>query len=131
MNEVFKFLQDCGIFFVSTVDGNQPKVRPFSFVMEYEGKICFATSNQKPIYAQLKANPNVEICAASKDLQWLRLSGKAVFCTAKQNKAKALEILPMLKNMYSAEDTIMEVFYLDNAVANFSSMSGESKTLTL
>ena len=131
MNEVFKFLQDCGIFFVSTVDGNQPKVRPFSFVMEYEGKICFATSNQKPIYAQLKANPNVEICAASKDFKWLRLSGKAVFCTTKQNKAKALEILPMLKNMYSAEDTIMEVFYLENAVANFSSMSGESKTLTL
>ena len=131
MNEVFKFLQDCGIFFVSTVDGNQPKVRPFSFVMEYEGKICFATSNQKPIYAQLKANPNVEICAASKDFQWLRLSGKAVFCTTNQSKAKALEILPMLKNMYSAEDNIMEVFYLENAVANFFSMSGENKTLTL
>ncbi len=131
MNEVFKFLQDCGIFFISTVDGNQPKVRPFSFVMEYEGKICFATSNQKPIYAQLKANPNVEICATSKGFQWLRLSGKAVFCTTKQNKSKALEILPMLKNMYSAEDTIMEVFYLEDAVANFSSMSGESKTLTL
>lgn len=110
MNEGLNFLQDCGIFFVSTVDGNQPKVRPFSFVMEYYGKICFATS---------------------KDFQWLRLSGKAVFCTTRQNKAKALEILPMLKNMHSAEDNIMEVFYLENAVANFSSMSGESKILTL
>ena len=54
MNEVFKFLQDCGIFFVSTVDGNQPKVRPFSFVMEYEGKICFATSNQNPSMHNLR-----------------------------------------------------------------------------
>ena len=131
MNEVLRFLQDCGIFFVSTVDGNQPKVRPFSFVMEYEGKLCFATSNQKPIYAQLKANPNVEICTASKDLQWLRLSGKAVFCTTTQNKAKALEILPILKNMYSVDDNIFEVFYLENAVANFSSMAGGTKTLTL
>ena len=119
MNEVLKFLQDCGIFFVSTVDGNQPKVRPFAFVMEYEGKICFATSNQKPIYAQLTANPNVEICAASKDMQWLRLSGKAVFCTTKQNKAKALDILPALKRLYSVEDNIFEVFTLENAVPIF------------
>ena len=131
MDEVLKFLQDCGMFFVSTVDGNQPKVRPFGFAMEYEGKLCFATSNQKPIYAQLTANPNVEICAASKDMQWLRLSGKAVFCTTKQNKEKALELLPMLKRMYSVEDTIFEVFYLENAVANFFSINGENKTLAL
>lgn len=130
MNEVFKFLQDCGIFFVSTVDGNQPKVRPFSFLMEHEGKICFGTSNQKPFYAQLMANPNIEICA-SKDGRWLRLSGQAVFCTTKEAKAQALEIMPMLKRMYSVEDEIFEIFYIENALANFFSMSGESKTVRL
>jgi len=131
MNEVLTFLQDCGTFFVSTVEGNLPKVRPFGFVMEHNGKLCFATSNQKPIYAQLKANPNTEICATTKDARWMRLSGKAVFCTTKEAKAKALELLPMLKHMYSVDDEIFEIFYLDNASANFCSMSGETKTVTL
>ena len=131
MNEVIKFLNECGIFYVSTVDGNQPKVRPFSFVMEYEGKLCFATSNQKPVYAQLMANPNIEICATTKDLRWLRLSGKAVFCTTKEAKAQALEIMPMLKHMYSVEDDIFEIFYLENAIANFCSLKGENKTVNL
>ena len=131
MNEVLKFLNDCGVFYVSTIDGNQPRVRPFSFVMEHEGKLCFATSNKKPFYAQLTANPNVEISATTQDARWLRLSGKAVFCTTREAKAHALEVMPPLKNMYSADDEIFEIFYLENAVANFYSMSGENKTVNL
>lgn len=130
MHEVFKFLQDCGIFFVATVDKTAPKVRPFSFVMEYQGKICFGTSNQKPFYRQLMANPNIEICA-SQGGKWLRLSGQAVFCTTREAKAEALEVMPMLKQMYSVDDNLCEIFYIDNAVANFSSMSGENKTIHL
>ena len=95
MNDVLKFLQDAQVFFVSTVDGDKPKVRPFSFVMEYNGKLCFGTNNQKPTYRQLTANPNIEICATSKDLKWLRLSGQAVFCTTKEAKIKALDAMPM------------------------------------
>lgn len=131
MNEVIEFFKECGVFFVSTVDGDQPRVRPFSFAMEYEGKLCFGTSNQKPVYAQLMANPKVEISSSSKDGRWLRLSGKAVFCTTKEAKAQALEIMPMLKHMYSVDDEIFEVFYLENAVANFYSMKGDFKTITL
>lgn len=131
MNEVLNFLNECGVFFVSTVDGNEPKVRPFSFVMEYEGKLCFGTNNKKPTYAQLTANSNVEISAASKDMRWVRLSGKAVFCTTKDAKVKALETMPMLKNMYSADDDLFEIFYIDKAVATFCSISGDNKTINL
>lgn len=131
MNEVIEFLNECGVFFVSTIDGNQPRVRPFSLVMEYEGKLCFCTNNQKPIYTQLMNNPNIEISASTKDSRWIRLSGKAVFCTTKEAKAQALEIVPMLKNMYSVDDDIFEVFYLENAVANFCSMLGDNKTVNL
>jgi len=80
-------------YFVSTMDGNQPRVRPFSFVMEYEGKICFATSNQKLFYLQLMANPNIEIYATTKDARWLRLSGKAVFCTTMEAKAQVKDAM--------------------------------------
>lgn len=131
MNEVLNFLNECGVFFVSTVDRNQPKVRPFSFVMEYNGKICFGTSNKKPVYAQLTANPNIEISATTKDFRWIRLSGKAVFCTTKDSKSKALDTMPMLKHMYSVDDDIFEIFYLENAVATFCSMNGDNKTINL
>lgn len=131
MNEVLNFLNECGVFFVSTVHGNEPKVRPFSFVMEYEGKLCFGTNNKKPIYAQLTANPNVEISATNKDMEWIRLNGKAVFCTTKDAKAKALDAMPALKNIYSADDELFEIFYLDKAVATFCSMSGDNKTVNL
>lgn len=131
MDEVLSFFNECGVFFVSTIDGDQPRVRPFSFAMEHDGKICFATSNQKPVYAQLKKNPNVEISASSKDARWLRLSGKAVFCTSKETKTKALEALPMLKHMYSADDDIFEIFYIENAVVNFYSLKGDFKSISL
>lgn len=131
MKEVLEFLNECKVFFVSTIDGNQPRVRPFGFVMEYEGKLCFGTSNQKRVYAQLTANPNCEIIAATKDAKWVRLSGQAVFCTTKEAKAHALETLPMLKKLYSVEDDIFEIFYLENAVAYFSTMQGDYKTVNL
>lgn len=131
MNEVLNFLNECGVFFVSTVDENQPKVRPFSFVMEYNGKICFGTNNKKPVYAQLTANPNIEISATTKDFRWIRLSGKAVFCTTKDTKSKALDTMPMLKHTYSVDDDIFEIFYLENAVATFCSMNGDNKTVNL
>lgn len=131
MDEILNFFKECGVFFVSTVDGDQPRVRPFSFSMKYKSKLCFATSNKKPIYAQLVSNPNVEISASSKDGRWLRLSGKAVFCTSKESKTKALETLPMLKHMYSPDDDIFEIFYLENAVANFCSLQGNSKSISL
>lgn len=129
MNEVLNFLNECGVFFVSTVDGNQPKVRPFSFVMDYNGKLCFGTNNKKPVYSQLTANPNIEISAITKDLRWIRLSGKAVFCTTKDTKAKALDTMPMLEQWYSVDDDILEIFYLENAVATFCSMNGDNKTV--
>ncbi len=130
MNEVLEFLNDCGTFFIATVEGDQPRVRPFGFAMEHEGKICFATSNQKPVFQQLSANPKVEI-SASKNGQWLRLCGNAVSCTTLESKTKALEIMPNLKNMYSAEDTIFEIFSLENAVASIFSFQGDNKTINL
>lgn len=131
MNDVLKFLQDAQVFFASTIDGDKPKVRPFGFVMKYNGKLCFGTSNQKPIYKQLTKNPNIEICAISKDFKWLRLSGRAVFCTTKDAKVQALNTMPSLRNMYSEDDTIMEVFYIDNGIANFCSINGDNKTINL
>ena len=129
--EVLQFLKDNPTFYIATVEGDRPKVRPFGFVMEYEGKLWFCTNNQKNVYKQLKANPYFEISTTSPDKRWIRLSGKAVFNTNPTTKAKALEVSPRLASMYAVDDPIFEVFYLDDGEATFCSMTGESKTIRL
>ena len=32
MEEVFEFLKNCGTFYIATIDGDQPRVRPFGVV---------------------------------------------------------------------------------------------------
>lgn len=129
MQEVLKFLTENPTFYIATVEGNKPRVRPFGFVMEYEGKLWFCTNNQKNVYKQLKTNPYFEICTASPDGRWIRLRGKAVFNSTPAAKAKALKVMPSLKKMYSVDDGIFEVFYVEDGEATFCSLTGESKTI--
>ena len=56
MNEVIKYLQECGTFYLATVEGDQPHVRPFGAVCEFEGKLYIVTNNKKDVYNQMKAN---------------------------------------------------------------------------
>ncbi len=131
MNEVLAFLTDNPIFYLATVDGDIPKVRPFGFVMDFEGKLYFGTNNQKPVYKQLKANPHFEVSTTSKTGEWLRLKGEAVFNTNKNTKQAALDTMPSLSKMYSVDDSIFEVFYIANAEATFSDMKGTSRIIKL
>lgn len=131
MREVLKFLTDNPTFYIATVEGDKPRVRPFGFVMEYEGKLHFCTNNQKKVFKQLQANPYFEVSTASPEGRWIRLRGKAVFNTTPATKAKALGLMPTLKSMYSVEDSLFEVFYIDEGEADFCSMTGESKTVKL
>ncbi len=131
MNEILKFLADNPIFYLATVEGDIPKVRPFGFVMNYQGKLHLCTSNQKDVYKQLKANPHLEISTTSQTGEWLRLKGKAVFNTNKESKQAALDVAPFLSRMYSVDDSIFEVFYIENAEATIQNMKGESKTIKL
>ena len=122
MDEVLKFLTRNPIFFFTTMDGDQPRVRPFGAVTKYEGKLYFITSNQKEVYRQLKINPKVEICGIDQNENWLRISGKAVMDTRPETVGHMLEEMPSLKNIYSVDDGIAEVFYLTDAEARFCTM---------
>lgn len=127
MNEILKFLTDNPTFYLATVDGDIPKVRPFGFVMNYQGKLHFGTSNQKDVYKQLKINPQFEVSTVSQTGEWLRLKGKAVFNTNKESKQAAFDAAPFLSNWYSIDDSIFEVFYIENAEAIIQNMKGDSR----
>jgi uncharacterized pyridoxamine 5'-phosphate oxidase family protein len=131
MKEVLDFLTKASVFYLATVDGDVPHVRPLGFAMEYGGKLTFCTSNQKEMYKQLKANPKAEISAVDSDMNTLRISGKAVFATSDESQRKALEAMPILGGMYAVGDNKFEIFYLDEAKAVWSSMKGETKELAV
>ena len=112
MKEVLEFLQEAGVFYLATAEGDQPHVRPFGFVMDCEGKLAFCTGNNKPVCKQLAANPKVEITAVDKDNNTLRICGTVKFDTTPETQKKALEVMPSLSNIYSVGDGKFEIFYL-------------------
>jgi uncharacterized pyridoxamine 5'-phosphate oxidase family protein len=131
MSEVFDYLNG-NTFYVATVDGNKPRVRPFGFVMELNGKLYFGHNDSKPSYRQLTENPNIEICACRDGKTWLRLSGKVVFDPSPDAKEKAHEATPFLKKMYSRPDcTVLKLFYIADGEAVFSSLGGEDRTVKI
>jgi uncharacterized pyridoxamine 5'-phosphate oxidase family protein len=126
MNDIVKFLTENPVQYFATVgtDGN-PKVRPFQFMLEKEGKLYFCTSNAKDVYAQMKKQPYVEICVSSPKYAWIRLSGKAVFSDDPDIKKQIIDHSPLVKSIYKTPDNpIFEVFYLDEARAVIADFSG-------
>jgi len=129
MNEVLQFLTENPIFYLATVEGTIPKVRPFGFVMNYQDKLYFCTSNKKNVCKQLTQNPYFEVSTTSKSHEWIRLKGKAVFHSTKETKQAALTAAPFLSNMYSVDDPSFELFYIEEAEANFFNMKGVAKSI--
>ncbi|MBO4355835.1 MAG: pyridoxamine 5'-phosphate oxidase family protein [Clostridia bacterium] len=128
MERVCKFLKDAGVYYLATVDGNQPKVRPFGTAHVFEGKLYIQTGKVKDVSKQIAANPNVEICAF-KDGKWLRLSGKLVEDDRVEARKSMLDAYPELRGMYNENDNNTQVLYFKNAKAVFSSFGAPSETV--
>ena len=105
MNEVLNFLKSNPVQFLATVGlDNKPKVRPFQFMLEKDGKLFFCTSNEKEVYKEIKSNPYVELCSSSLESVWVRLHGKVVFKNDPDIKSKILENNPLIKSIYQTPD---------------------------
>ena len=129
MQEVYEFLKNCGTYYLATVEGDQPRVRPFGTVNIFDGKLYIQTGKKKPVAHQMKANPKVEICAMA-DGAWLRLTGEAVLDERIEAQESLLAAYPGLQNGYKPGDGNTEVYYLKNAVAKISSFGAPEKTIT-
>ena len=124
-----KFLKDAGTYYLATVEGDQPRVRPFGTAHIFEGKLYIQTGKVKAVSRQLAANPKVEICAFMKG-KWLRLAGELVEDDRVEAKASLLEAYPSLQKMYAADDGNTQVWYFKNATATFSSFTSEPEVIT-
>ena len=128
MKKVEQFLKEAETYYLATVDGDQPRVRPFGTAHIFEDKLYIQTGKVKNVSKQIHANPKVEICAF-KNGEWLRVSGELVADERIEAKESMLEAYPSLKNIYSATDDNTEVFYFKNATAAFSSFTKEPEII--
>ena len=129
MQEVYEFLKNCGTYYLATVEGDQPRVRPFGTVDIFEDKLYIQTGKVKDVSKQIQANPKVELCAFSGG-KWLRVAGTLKRDERVEAKKHMLDSYPSLQAMYSAEDDNTEVLYLQDAVATFSSFTAAPRTVT-
>ena len=128
MEEVRDFLKEAGVYFLATVDGGKPKVRPFGTAEIFENKLYIQTGKSKDVYKQIVANPNVEICAFKED-KWIRISGELVADDRIEAKKDMLDKNPSLRGMYSEIDDNTIVLYFKNATATIYSFTDAPKVI--
>ena len=126
MKEVYEFLKESGTYYLGTVEGNKPKVRPFGTVNIFEDKLYIQTGKNKKVFKQIESNPNVEICAF-KNGEWLRLSGELVIDDRVEAKKAMLDNYPELRSMYNENDDNTIVLYFKSGDAIISSFTSEPK----
>lgn len=122
MKRVCDFLKNAEVYYLATVEGDQPRVRPFGTAHIFEDKLYIQTGKAKPVSSQLKANPKAEICAF-KDGTWLRLAGELVEDDRVEARKSMLDAYPDLRAMYDENDGNTQVLYFKNATATFSSFT--------
>ena len=128
MKRVEQFLKKAGTYYLATVEGDQPRVRPFGTAHIFEDKLYIQTGKVKDVSKQLHANPKAEICAF-KNGEWLRVAGELIEDDRVEARQSMLDAYPSLQKMYKADDGNTEVFYFRNAAATFSSFTHAPETV--
>ena len=129
MERVCQFLKEAGVYYLATVEGDQPRVRPFGTAHIFEGKLYIQTGKVKPVSKQLMENPKAEICAFHQGT-WVRIAGMLVEDDRIEAKKSMLDAYPNLRGMYDENDGNTQVLYFKDAVATFSSFTAAPETVT-
>lgn len=116
MEEVYQFLKEAGVYYIATVEGDQPRVRPFGTIHIFDGKLYIQTGKKKNVSKQLGINGKTELCAMKGD-EWIRVSGTLVNDDRREAKVSMLDAYPSLKKMYSPDDGNTQVLYFRDATA--------------
>ena len=129
MQSVHDYLKKAGAYYLATVEGDQPRVRPFGTANIFEGKLYIQTGKVKDVAKQLAANPKTEICAFNGET-WLRVAATLVLDERAEPQESMLDAYPSLRDRYTPGDGNTAVYYLKDATATFSSLTGEPKIVT-
>lgn len=128
MNEVYEFLKECQTYYLATVEGDQPRVRPFGTIDLFDGGLYIQTGKIKSVANQMKANPKVELCGMAGG-RWIRVTAEAVLDERIEAQEHMLASYPSLGGMYKAGDGNTEVYRLTNGTAQICSFTEPPKTV--
>ena len=128
MERICSFLKEAEVYYLATVEGDQPRVRPFGTAHIFEGKLYIQTGKVKPVSKQLAANPKAEICAF-KNGTWLRVAGELVNDDRVEAKKSMLDVYTNLRAMYDENDDNTQVLYFKSGVATFSGFGKEDEVI--
>ena len=128
MKRVCEFLKEAGVYYLATVEGDQPRVRPFGTAHIFEDKLYIQTGKVKPVSKQIAANPKAEI-SAFKDGTWVRIQCELIEDDRVEARKSMLDAYSDLRRMYDENDGNTQVLYLKNAVATFSSFTAEPEVV--
>ena len=128
MKEVMEFIKDAGVYFLSTIDEDKPRVRPFGTLEIFEDHLYIQTGKNKDVFKQIEKNNNVEL-SAYKDGRWIRVSGKLIIDDRYEAKKYMLDQNPSLRSMYDENDNNTIVLYFENGKAIISSFTEEPKVI--
>lgn len=128
IEKVTQFLKEANIYYLATVEGDQPRVRPFGTAHIFEGRLYIQTGKSKDVSKQLAANPKAEICAFKGD-EWIRIAGELVEDDRREARQSMLDDYPSLQGMYAADDGNTQVLYFTNAVATVSAFTHEPEVI--
>lgn len=129
MNKLVKELKKVGVFYIATIDKDQPRVRPFGSIVEFEGNAYICSGNFKEFYKQVKENPKVELCGMYKDMSWLRVSTILVECDRIDVQKAMLDDPTGPKGLYEPGDGRFVTFRLTNIKATKYSFTSAPKEL--
>ena len=129
MKKVCEFLKEAGTYYLATVEGDQPRVRPFGTAHIFEDKLYIQTGKSKPVSKQLAENPKCEICAFKNGV-WLRVAAELAEDDRVEARKSMLDEYTGLRKMYDENDGNTQVLYLKNAVATFTSFTAEPEVHT-
>ena len=128
MKEVQEFLKECGVYFLATTEGDQPRVRPFGTAEIFENHLYIQTGKKKEVYKQIEKNPKVDMCGF-KEGKWIRVTGKLIPDDRIEAKKDMLDKNPDLRRMYDENDDNTIVLYFETGTATFSSFTEEPRVI--
>lgn len=130
MSRINDFLNEAGVFYLATVDGDKPRLRPLGAHLEMDDKVIFGVGDFKNVYKQMIANSNVEIVACKQDGHWMRYTGAAAFETDNKYAEAMLDGAPHLRSIYNEQTgNKMMCFHIENATAVDIPVMGDGESL--
>ena len=128
MEEVQAVLKDCGVYYLATIDNDQPRVRPFGTAEIFEGHLYIQTGKSKDVFKQIEKNNKIELCGF-KDGRWIRVSGNLILDDRIEAKKYMLDQNPELRSMYDENDDNTAVLYFEKGKAIISSFTEPPKII--